>query len=211
MFHRNLRPEELDLIHRVEMFVKETDRREGRDPSHVFEVIRLAVEIARRVPHAVHPLVLVLTVLFRELGNRLTGDTPVGGFVGAAVAESFLKVTGTSDLERMQIVRAVTMADPSGIMPSETIEEQIVTDAKRLDRMGMVGLVRDLTASWVATDEFLQERLHQLKSDYEKLFFEESRQIGEPLFNQTRILAESLSKAYRLRAQSIDQIVLPQA
>jgi hypothetical protein len=211
MFIRNLKPEELDLIRRVEHFVKDTSREPGgRDPSQVFEVVRLSVEIARRVQHPVHPLILVLTALFHDLGTRLIGEHPVSGFVGATVAENFLKVSGVSDLERMQIVRAVAMCGALGIMTPETVEERIVADARRLDRMGMVGLLRTLTAQRQSPDAFFQERMAECQRDYEGLFFEESRQLGEPLYNQSRLLSESLQKVYGLRPVSIDQIVLPQ-
>ena len=210
MFIRNLKPEELDLIHRVEMFITDSARAKGRDPSNVFEVVRLSVEIARRVPHPVHPLIVTLTAMLHDLGTRLLGETPIAGFVGAAVAESFLKVTGVSDLERMQIVRAIAMCGSLAVMNPETVEEKIVADAQRLDRMGMVGLIRSLLATEQPAEEFFRERVTACQADFEGLFYEESRQIGEPLYSQSKILAESLEKIYRLRPVSLDQIVLPQ-
>jgi len=211
MFIRNLKSEEVDLIRRVEIFVKDASQtHNGRDPSHVFEVVRLSVEIARRVPHPVHPLILILTCLFQDLGVSIAGDNSVSGFIGAAVAESFLRVAGISDLERIQIVRAVAMAGAFGVMSPETIEEKVVFDALRLNNMGLVGLVKDLQDHLGSPDEYLQERLMSYQADYEALFFEESRQLGEPLYNQSRILAENLAKAFQLRPVSIDQIILPQ-
>ena len=210
MFIRNLKPEELDLIHRVELFVTDSARGRGRDPSNVFEVVRLSVEIARRVPHPVHPLIVVLTGMLHDLGARLIGEMAIAGFVGAAVAESFLKVTGVSDLERIQIVRAVAMAGSLAVMNPETVEEKIVADAQRLDRMGMVGLIRSLLATKQPAEELFRDRVATCQADFEGLHYEESRQIGEPLYNQSKILAESLEKIYRLRPVSLDQIVLPQ-
>jgi len=211
MFIRNLKPEEVDLIRRVEIFIKDASRtREGRDPSHVFEVVRMSVEIARRVGHSVHPLILVLTPLFNELGALVTGDSAIAGFVGASLSESYLKVSGVSDLERIQIVRAVALTGTYGVMAPETIEERIVSDAMRLNDMGLVGLVRGIGAHLHDPEEFLQEKLATYQADFEGLFFDESRQLGESLFNQARILAESFSKAFRLRPVSIEQIVLPQ-
>lgn len=210
MFIRNLKADELDLIHRVELFVTDSARGKGRDPSNVFEVVRLSVEIARRVPHPVHPLIVTLTAMLHDLGNRLMGDASIAGFVGAAVAESFLRVTGVSDLERMQIVRAIAMCGSLTLMNPETIEEKVVADAQRLDRMGMVGLIQSLLTTQSPAEEFFRERVQACQADYEGLFFEESRQIGEPLYNQAKILAESLEKIYRLRPVSLDQIILPQ-
>ena len=211
MFIRNLKPDELDLIHRVELFVSDSGKTRGRDASNVFEVVRLSVEIARRVPHPVHPLIVVLTAMLHDVGARLLGDGPLSGFVGASVAESFLRVTGVSDLERIQIVRAVAMAGSLSVMNAETVEEKLVADAQRLDRMGMVGLIRSLLVTDRPAEEFFRERVSACQSDFEGLHFDESRQIGEPLYSQSKILAESLEKIYRLRPVSLDQIVLPQA
>jgi uncharacterized protein len=211
MFIRNLKSEEVELIRRVEMFVRDSGEKKGdRDPSRVFEVVRLAVEIARRLPHPVHPLIVVLTALFHDLGNRLIGEHSVASFVGASVAESFLRVAGVSDLERMQIVRAVAMSGISGVMNPETIEERIVSDAWRLDRMSMVGLIHGLMGSGKPDEEFFAERIAQTKADFDSLYFDESRTIGEPLYNQSRILSESLEKVFRMRPAGIDQIILPQ-
>ncbi|MBI4860109.1 MAG: hypothetical protein HY815_07570 [Candidatus Riflebacteria bacterium] len=210
MFIRSLKPEEVDLIRRVEIFVRDAARsRAGREPSQAFEVVRLSVEIARRVAHPVQPLILILTAMFNDLGAQIVGEGAVAGFVGASVAESFLRIAGISDLERIQIVKAVGVAGAPDVMTPETMEERIVADAGMLEKMGLVGLVRGLSEHWHAPDEYIQERLASCQSEYEGLYFDESRQIGEPLYNQMKILSENLSKAFRLRPLSVEQIVLP--
>lgn len=209
MFSRSLKSDEVELLHRIAGFIKETAARKAADVSHSFEVVRLSIEIGQKIPHPVNPLVLILTALFHDLGERVAGESPVSGFVGAALAESLLRVTTVSDVDRMRIVRAVALAGPREIIPPESTEEKVVADAQRLARMGIMGVLQMALQSGAAGTHILHERLTRARTDYEGLHFDESKRIGEPLYQQTKILTESLEKASRLRPIDLSQIPLP--
>lgn len=211
MFIRPLKSDEMELIKMVECFIRESASDKGAgDPSQTFETVRLALEIGQKIPHPINPLILVLTTLFQDLGRRMTGDTSISGFMAAALSESFLKVTTVTDIDRLQIARAVSKAGARGVVPLDTVEQLVVADCVRLNRLGMIAVVDLLAKIGGDHETALRDHLQECRDTYAALHFEESKELGKPLLEQSEILVESLGRVYSLRPSSLEEIDFPQ-
>jgi len=194
----------------VECFITESAaEKNARDPSETFERVRLALEIGQKLPHPVDPLILIMTALFDDLGRRLTGDASISGFMAAAFADSFLKVTSVSDVDRLQIARALAKFGARGVVPLDSVEQMVLSDADKVGRLGMVGVITEVSRASGSRSVALKRYLEKSENQFEGLNFQESKQVAETLFHQTRVLVESLAKSYELRPESLDQIDFP--
>jgi len=145
MFERNLTRREVELIQQIEEFVREKHRHEqGHDYSHVLAVTDFAIHIAEAIPEEVNPFILIVGSLFHDLGRVGTHTGVLHGLRGATLAREYLTATWVSPSDREKILRIVARHTPTTMIPPESVEERIVSDADALDRLGLMGMLRGL-------------------------------------------------------------------
>lgn len=211
MFSRKLTKKELNLLEQIEDFVREKHARcEGHDYSHVLQVAKNAIEIARKVSHSVDPFVLICGALFHDLGRVDQVSGILHGLRGAALADQFLKATPIGKETGKKIVRIVTCHTPTSHIPAETVEEKIVYDADTLDRFGWIGLMRGVLNKKGSLEDIFERVMVKRSQDYDKLIFEESKEIGEEAHQETLSFIHRLRKDMGKRLRGIKDIPFPQ-
>lgn len=210
MFTRNLTREEVKLLEKIEDFVREKHARcEGHDYSHVLQVAKNAIKIARRVPYSVDPFILICGALFHDLGRVDESSGILHGLRGAALADQFLKATPIDKKTGKKIVRIVTSHTPTSHIPPETVEAKIVYDADTLDRFGWIGLMRGVLNKKGSLEDIFEKVIVKRSQDYDKLIFEESREIGHESHQETLFFLEKLQRDMDNRLKGIKDIPFP--
>lgn len=210
MFARELNSREVRLLDKIEEFVREKHARcEGHDYSHVLQVTRNAIEIAERISEHVDPFVLICGSLFHDLGRVNQTSGILHGLRGAALVNEFLKATWVEKQTGKKIVRIVTRHTPTSHIPPETVEEKIVYDADTLDRFGWIGLLRGILGKKGSIEEIVEKVMAKRSKDYEKLIFEESREIGREAHEETLLFLRKLREDMNSRLDEIKRIPLP--
>ena len=96
MFSRSLTKKEVQLVEKIENFVREKHARcEGHDYSHILQVAKNAIKIAEKIVCPVDPFVLICGALFHDLGRVNQSSGILHGLRGAALVDQFLKATWT--------------------------------------------------------------------------------------------------------------------
>lgn len=204
MFERKLTHREVALIHQIETFIREKHcHQEGHDTSHVLTVTDYTIQIAKAIPEGVNPFVLIVSALFHDLG-RINADTGIlHGLEGAALVREYLNCAWVSSDDLEEIVRIIARHTPTTKIPPETVEERVIFDADALDRLGMIGMLRGLMGKRGSTAGILRDRMQKRLRDYGKLHFEASRQIGEPLQQETLDIVARFRNALESQAQAV--------
>lgn len=210
MFTRDLTPREIKMIKKIENFVREKHARcEGHDYSHVLQVTKNAIEISQRISEEVDPFVLICGALFHDLGRVDQTSGVLHGLRGAALVEQFLKATWVDKNTGKRIVRIVARHSPTSHIPPQSIEEKIVYDADTLDRFGWIGLLRGILGKRGSLEEIIEGVMAKRSQDYDKLLFEESKQIGQKAHEETLFFLKKLREDMQKRFREIEQIKLP--
>ena len=212
MFTRHLSEEEVAIIRKVEMFVQDKhDKLQGHDYSHVLAVTQYAIEIAQRIPDSVDPFVLVCGALFHDIGRVEASTGRMHGLRGATIADEYLRAIGTGHEIREQIVRIVVRHTETSMLPPETVAEKVVFDADDLDRLGLLGMLRGMmvrNVDWSMQD-IIKNRLEKRKKDYQKLYFQASRELGQELYEETLQLIDFIQDSLNKRCHETSKLNLP--
>ena len=212
MFTRHLSEEEVAIIRKIEVFVRDKqDKLQGHDYSHVLAVTKYAIEIAQRIPDSVDPFVLVCGALFHDIGRVEATTGRLHGLRGATIADEYLRAIGIGHEIREQIVRIVVRHTETSMLPPETVAEKVVFDADDLDRLGLLGMLRGMmvrNVDWSMQD-IIENRLEKRKKDYQKLYFQVSRELGQELYEETLQLIDFIQDSLNKRCHEISKLNLP--
>ncbi|MFQ6088783.1 MAG: HD domain-containing protein [Candidatus Methanofastidiosia archaeon] len=210
MFERKLSREEMELLRQIEKFVRHKhSTSEGHDYSHVLQVTKYAIEIAKNIEERVDPFILICGALFHDIGRIGTITGVLHGFRGAGTATGYLRACGVEDEVIEKVGRVVIRHTRTSMMSPERVEEKIVYDADGLDRLGLIGMVRGLIGKSGSIQDILTDRIEKRSKDFDKLYFEESRKIGERLQKETLMVSERFKKALDEREESVENLELP--
>lgn len=212
MFTKHLSEEEVAIIRKIEVFIRDKhDKLQGHDYSHVLAVTKYAIEIAQRIPDSVDPFVLICGALFHDIGRVEATTGRMHGLQGATVADEYLKAVGIGHEIREQIVRIVVRHTETSMLPPETVAEKVVFDADDLDRLGLLGMLRGMmvrNVDW-SMQGIIQNRLEKRKKDYQKLYFQASRELGQELYEETLQLIDFIQDSLNKRYHDISKLNLP--
>jgi len=212
MFTRNLSDEEVAIIHKIELYVRDKhDTLQGHDYSHVLAVANYSIEIAHKIPDPVDPFVLICGALFHDIGRVGTNTGRLHGLRGATITEEYLKAIGIDSEIRGQIVRIVVRHTETSMLPPETIAEKVVFDADDLDRLGLMGMLRGMMVGAVhrSMEDIIENRLKKRKKDYQRLNFQASQEIGRALYEETLKLIDIIQHSLKQRYVKIARLNLP--
>jgi len=212
MFTRNLIEEEVGIIHKIELYVRDKhDTLQGHDYSHILAVTNYAIEIARQIPDQVDPFVMICGALFHDIGRVGTQTGRLHGLRGATIAEEYLRAIGIENEIREQIVRIVVRHTETSMLPPETVAEKVVFDADDLDRLGLMGMLRGMMVGAVnrSMEDIIENRLQKRKKDYERLHFKASRELGRELYEETLKLIDFIQHSLNQRYLKIAKLNLP--
>ncbi|MFQ6094424.1 MAG: HD domain-containing protein [bacterium] len=187
MFERNLTRREMELIEDILGFIEEKhSQSERHDYSHVLQVVRYALQIAKAIPDEVNPFVLICGALFHDVGWIGTDTGVLHGLRGATIVDEYFDSTWVSADIKKKIKRIVIRHTATSMMPPQTVEEKIVWDADGLDGMGLIGILRGLVAEEGSIEE-----------------------IGKKLHEETVEVIQSFKTALEHRLKAIEQLALP--
>ena len=212
MFTRNLSEEEVAIIRKIEVFVRDKhDTLQGHDYSHVLAVTHYAIEIANLIPDPVDPFVLICGALFHDIGRVGTRSGRLHGLRGATITEEYMRAIGIEDEIREQIVRIVVRHTETSMLPPENVAEKVVFDADDLDRLGLMGMLRGMMVGDVdrSMEDIIENRLEKRKKDYQKLHFQASRELGRKLYEETLQLIDFIQHSLNQRSIEIRKLNLP--
>jgi len=212
MFTRNLSDEEVAIIHKIELYIRDKhDTLQGHDYSHVLAVANYSIEIANKIPDPVDPFVLICGALFHDIGRVGTNTGRLHGLRGATITEEYLKAIGIDGEIRGQIVRIVVRHTETSMLPPETIAEKVVFDADDLDRLGLMGMLRGMMVGAVhrSMEDIIENRLKKRKKDYQRLNFQASQEIGRALYEETLKLIDIIQHSLKQRYVKIARLNLP--
>ena len=212
MFTRNLSDEEVAIIRNIEVFVRDKhDTLQGHDYSHVLAVAHYAIEIAKLIPDPVNPFVLICGALFHDIGRVGTRSGRVHGLRGATIAMEYLRAISIEDEIREQIVRIVVRHTETSMLPPETVAEKVVYDADDLDRLGLMGMLRGMMvgAADQSMEDIIENRLEKRKKDFDRLYFQASRELGRKLYEETLKLIDFIRDSLDQRSIEIRKLNLP--
>ena len=211
MFERNLTRREMELIEDIQEFIRgKHSQSERHDYSHILQVVRYAIQIARVIPDEVNPFVLICGALFHDVGWIGTNTGVLHGLRGATIVDEYFDSTWVSADVKKKIKRIVIRHTAASRMPPETVEEKIVWDADGLDGMGLIGILRGLVSEEQGSiEEVLTNEFRESRKTYDKLYFEESRRIGKELHEETIEVIQGFKRALDHRLKAIEQLALP--
>ena len=212
MFTRNLSEEEVAIIHKIELFIRDKhDKLQGHDYSHVLAVTNYSIEIAQRIPEPVDPFVLICGALFHDIGRVGTFTGRLHGLRGATITEEYLRAIGIGREIREQIVRIVVRHTETSALPPETVAEKVVFDADDLDRLGLMGMLRGMMVGSAdrSMEDIIENRLEKRKKDYQRLHFQASRELGRKSYEETLQLIDFIRDSLKQRYTEISKLNLP--
>lgn len=207
VFTRKLSREEREIVERIVDFVKEKHHRsEGHDYSHVLEVCRLSIEIAKKINDHVDPFVLMCGALLHDIGRINSPNGLFHGLDGAARANELLK-NYIDDVETsMKIQNVIVRHTPESRIPPETPEEKVVFDADTVERLGFMGLVRTLMGKSGTMEDIIEHQVHKRLNDYQKLYYPISRKMSRKAYKETIAVSNTLKKDLKRRTNEIHEI-----
>ncbi len=207
VFERRLAEKEIQVIEKIIDFVKEKHHRsEGHDYSHVLEVCRISIEIAKKIKDPVNPFVLMCGALLHDIGRINAPNGLFHGIDGAARANELLK-SYIDDAETSKRVQQVIIrhTPESRILPEAT-EEKVVFDADTIERLGFIGMVRGLMGKSGTMEEIIEDRIHKRLQDYAKLYYPVSKKMSKKAYKETVAVSKTLKKDLVKRAKEIHEI-----
>ncbi|MFC1561271.1 HD domain-containing protein [Candidatus Latescibacterota bacterium] len=211
MFTRNLSEDEVAIIYKMEVFVRDKhDTLQGHDYSHILAVTNYSIEIAKRIPNPVDPFTLICGALFHDIGRVGTRTGRLHGLRGATITEEYLEAIGIEDEIREQIVQVVVRHTETSMLPPETVIEKVVFDADDLDRLGLMGMLRGMMVGDVdrSMENIIKNRLEKRKEDFQRLHFQASRELGRNLYEETLQLIDLIQHSLSQRCIHISKLNL---
>ena len=185
VFSRQLTKEDIQTLLNMQRFVRTAHAEsDSHDYAHVFTVCLYTIEIAKNIPEKVDPFVCIAGALLHDIGKTTTQFSHIHGLFGATLAEEYLDGIQVDRLVRDAICRIVIRHTPTSMIPPETPEEKIVYDADTLDRLGLMGLLRGFIGKTGSMDRILTKYMEKRKTDYEKLNFAFSKELGDDLHQE---------------------------
>ncbi len=209
MFTRKLKPDEQNLLVQIENLVQATTEGPFKDPPQVLEVLKFAVAIGQKIPDPVNPMLLASAALLHEVGRGVLPGGTAGGLLGAAVVESFLRSTNLSDHERVQTLRSVTAVSAQEVCQLESPEERVLSDAIQLESCSMLGVLRDVRAARTSLADYIKSERVRRKLSFDKLYFDASREVGQPIYRQGEIFLKTVEQACYGATAKLKDVGLP--
>jgi uncharacterized protein len=180
VFSRQLSKKELDILLTMQEFVRKAHAEsDSHDYSHVFTVCLYTIEIAKAIEEPVDPFVCIAGALLHDIGKTTQAFSHIHGLFGGTLAEEYLDGINVDKKVRDIIAKVVIRHTPTSMIPPKTIEEKIVYDADTLDRLGLMGLLRGFIGKSGSMENILTKYMEKRKTDYDKLNFEVSRELGD--------------------------------
>lgn len=207
-FVRLLTKDEVNIVERIIEFVKAKHTgpgTEGHDYSHILEVVRHTIEIARKIKDPVDPFILLCGALLHDIG-RIDGSGEFHGIDGASRAEEFLESLIEDEFIIEKIERVIVRHSPKSMITPQSPEEKVVYDADAIDRLGFIGMIRGMMSRKGDIEEVVLNRVNKRLADYAKMFYDESRKLAKTYNEETKILAKALKKSLSQRKSEIHEI-----
>ncbi|MFC1731868.1 HD domain-containing protein [candidate division KSB1 bacterium] len=207
VFKRKLTKEEVEVIEEIIVFVENKHHRaEGHDYSHILEVCKHSIEIARRIKDKVDPFILICGALLHDIGRINAPSGLFHGIDGGARAMEFLQSLIEDEHTILKITRIIVRHTPTSMIAPETPEEKVVYDADALDRLGYIGMARGLMGKTGTIHSILENRIKKRMADYHKLNYKESRKLGKTLHKHTIKIVKELKAGLKTRYKDIREI-----
>lgn len=207
VFKRKLGKEEVVILEEIINFVEVMHHgSEGHDSSHIFEVVKHAIDIAKRIKEPADPFVLICGALLHDIGRVGSVAPEFHAIDGASRAEEFLESLIDDDYIIKKITRIIVRHSPKSMIPPQTTEEKIVYDADALDRLGVIGMIRGVMDKKGTIESILEDRIKKRLVDYKKLNFDASKKLGKHLHEQTVVMARNLENSLKTRIKDIKEI-----
>ena len=179
MFSRSLTKNEKEILLQIQDFVRRCHAKsDSHDYSHVFMVTRTSIMIAKQIDKPIDPFVVIAGALLHDIGKTTSNFSDFHGLFGGSIAEEYLDGIELKKSIRDKICRVVIRHTPTSGIPPITPEEKVVYDADTLDRLGLMGLLRGFIGKEGSMQQILEKYLHSRQSDYDKLNYEYSRELG---------------------------------
>ncbi len=210
MFERLLMRREVELIEDIARFmeVKHRDQK-AHDYAHVLAVVNYAIRIATAIPDEADPFVLICGAFFHDIGWIGTITGVMHGLRGATVADEYLASTWVPADARRRIKGVIVRHSiTSGLWP-ETVEEKIVWDADGLAGLGLLGMLRGIIGGAGSMEEIIEACLRFAGKHFDRLYFDESRRLGQELHAETEQVITRFEAALALRKEHIADLQLP--
>jgi HD superfamily phosphodiesterase len=134
--------------------------------------------IAKQIDKPVDPFVVIAGALLHDIGKTTSNFSDFHGLFGGSIAEEYLDGIELKKSMRDKICRVVIRHTPTSGIPPITPEEKVVYDADTLDRLGLMGLLRGFIGKEGSMQEILEKYMNSRQSDYDKLNYEYSKELG---------------------------------
>lgn len=207
MFTRKLTSKELKIIEKIIEFVKaKHSREEGHDYSHVLEVCRWCMEIGEKIEEPVDPFISLSGALLHDIGRVGAENGNFHGLDGGSRAEEFLESLIDDQEMILKITKIIVRHTPTSMISAQTVEERLVCDADTIERLGLMGMVRGIMGKKGSMKSILEDRIKKRMADYDKLYFDVSRKIAKPYYNETKRLVKILEKYLSERLAEIQDL-----
>ena len=207
VFSRQLSKDELDILLTMQDFVRVAHAEsDSHDYAHVFTVCLYTIEIAKAIPEPVDPFVCIAGALLHDIGKTTNIFSSIHGLFGGTLAEEYLDGINVDKDVRDIIAKVVIRHTPTSMIPPETTEERIVYDADTLDRLGLMGLLRGFIGKRGSMESILTKYMEKRKTDYAKLNFEVSRDLGDDLHQELLEFLFIFEERLGQRMSSIEDI-----
>lgn len=207
MFSRSLTKNEKEILLRIQDFVRRCHAKsDSHDYSHVFMVTRTSIMIAKQINKPVDPFVVIAGALLHDIGKTTSIFSDFHGLFGGSIAEEYLDGIELKKSTRDKICRVVIRHTPTSGIPPITPEEKVVYDADTLDRLGLMGLLRGFIGKEGSMQQILETYLNSRQSDYDKLNYEYSKELGMMGNQELEGFSAVIQKRLDDRMSSIEDI-----
>jgi len=207
VFKRKLSKEEEKILEKVVEFVEEKHHRaEGHDYSHVLEVTKHSIEIAKKIKDPVDPFILLAGALLHDIGRVGAKTGRFHGIDGGSRSEEILEslIKNTATIRR--ITRIVVRHTPTSHIPPQSAEEKVVYDADCIERLGFLGMIRGIMGKKGTMEDIIEDRVHKRLGDYDRLFYKASKKMAIASHKETVQVSNKLKKKLNKRLSEIKEI-----
>jgi putative nucleotidyltransferase with HDIG domain len=207
VFSRTLAKNEIDVLLNLQEFVREAHAdSDSHDYAHVLTVCRYAIEVAKNIREEVDPFICIAGALLHDIGKTNREFAHIHGLLGGTLAEEFLEACHIDRRLQDDICRVIVRHTPTSRIPPVTPEEKVVFDADTLDRLGLMGLMRGFVGKTGSMDHILTKYMEKRKTDYEKLNYGYSRDLGDDMHEELMQFVFLIEDRLRSRLESIVSI-----
>ncbi len=209
MFTRKLTEREDRIINKIIDFVKiKHGNEDGHDYSHVLEVCKWSVQIGNKIKEPLDPFITICGALLHDIGRVGASSGMFHGLDGGARAEEFLESLVDDENMIRKITKVIVRHTPTSMIDAESVEEKVVRDADTIERLGLMGMVRGIMGKKGSMEYILEDRIKKRLADYDKLYFDVSREFAKPFYDETLEVVDILLKALKKRLREIDELEL---